>query len=753
MIADPSDAGPGGLPTIAGFRVVREIGRGGMGVVYEAIELALGRRVALKLLAPELSRQSTSVERFRREARAAARLHHTNIVPVFGVGEDAGTCYYVMQFIEGLGLDRIFDRSSRPDQGQQPTLLVPPLSHPVRVEVTEGASEMATGSSGDPTEGQRLAGPPTTGEGRQPAPSSGASDRSHFRTVARIGWHVAEALTYAHGQGILHRDVKPANILIDVQGSAWVADFGLAKAAEGEDGLTLSGDIVGTLRYMSPERIEGRSEVRGDVYALGATLYELITFRPLFGEGNRARLIQKILQEAPPRPRALDRSIPRDLETIVLKAIAKEPSARYATAAAMAEDLRRYRAGEPILARRVGLGEQFWRWSRRNPQVASLLAALAMVLACGFSAMAVLWAKAEAGADAARSSAKIADLHAQSEAQIRAASVLQSARLELDTGSLWARQGRIGRGLLWIDRGMRTAPPEAVNLRRAGLADFSAWAAAVVPSATLRHAKKLYEIDLAPDGRTLVVASGDQLHLWDLETRTRTWAVDARGQGIMVLITADGRRIVVSSEYTGVRLLDAASGAVLRQLTPKEKYHQIAGLTPDQQAVLVYSSLDGEASMISLVDGHTVGKRMAHGGPAEFAPRPRRDACPVLGQGWQASDLECGHRRVGWPTPGGRACDVPFFHASGQRVPRPGVERGWCRRPRGADPEGLRHGDGIASPRDPPAIADHRPGLPAGWPFGPGLRAVRIGPAPRNRHRARSRRHDPGRVTHRWERL
>ena len=179
-----------------------------------------------------------------------------------------------------------------------------------------------------------------------------ASNPVYFRSIARIGRQVAEALAYAHKQGILHRDIKPANLLLDALGNVWVTDFGLAKAFEGEDGLTQTGDIVGTVRFMAPERFDGRSEPRSDVYALGVTLYELLTLRTLFAESNRTKLIERILHDEPVRPRQIDRRIPRDLETIIQKAMAKEPEARYASAAALAEDLRRFLGDRTILAQR-----------------------------------------------------------------------------------------------------------------------------------------------------------------------------------------------------------------------------------------------------------------------------------------------------------------------------------------------------------------------------------------------------------------
>ncbi len=205
------------------------------------------------------------------------------------------------------------------------------------------------------------------------------SEAEYCRSVARVGLQVADALAYAHKQGILHRDIKPSNLLLDLQGTVWVTDFGLAKA-EDADELTHTGDIVGTVRYMAPERFEGSSLPQSDVYALGMTLYEMLTLRPAFGDSNRARLIQRILKEEPPAPRKLDPRIPRDLETVILKAIAHDPARRYATAGELAEDLRRFLADRPIQARRSRLPERFWRWCRRNPAIASLTVIIALLL-------------------------------------------------------------------------------------------------------------------------------------------------------------------------------------------------------------------------------------------------------------------------------------------------------------------------------------------------------------------------------------
>jgi serine/threonine protein kinase/Tfp pilus assembly protein PilF len=358
------DGGGAVTGTLGDFRIIREVGRGGMGVVYEAEQLSLGRRVALKVLPFAATMDPRHLQRFHNEARAAAGLHHTNIVPVYGVGNERGVHYYAMQFIEGRTLaDLIAEQRGAADS------LVPPT-----------AEAQAVPSA-------------TTVPPAAQATSTAPRDSASFRRVAEWGIQAAEALDCAHSLGVVHRDVKPANLLVDTIGRLWVTDFGLAQV-QNDARLTMTGDLVGTLRYMSPEQALAKRVVidhRTDVYSLGATLYELLVLRPAFDGSDRQELLRQIAFEEPRPPRRINRAIPAELETIVRKALEKNPQDRYATAQDLADDLNRFLEDRPIHARRPGLLQRVRKWARRHrPLVASLAAGMlillvmAVVLALGY---------------------------------------------------------------------------------------------------------------------------------------------------------------------------------------------------------------------------------------------------------------------------------------------------------------------------------------------------------------------------------
>ncbi len=377
------EAGGATQQTIGDYRLLREIGRGAMGVVYEAEQCSLDRHVALKVLPWHATASNVAVERFRREAKAAARLHHTNIVPVFEVGQAGEVCFYAMQFIEGRSLDKIVVELRRLQRRDDAS-----LAEVADQEVEPSARSLALSLS-SPVAGPAILLQDTVRVQRDETANAAPQDpqtlslaqsskQHYFRSIARIGQQVAEALAYAHERGVIHRDIKPSNILLDATGVAWVADFGLAKTDD--VALTRSGDILGTIRYMAPERFEGECEPAADVYSLGVTLYELLVLRPPHETAERAELIAHITQRDVPRLRTLDPRISRDLEMIVHKAIEREPSHRYANATALAEDLRRFLADEPILGRRVSVWRRLWRWMRHNRLLATTTLGSAVLL-------------------------------------------------------------------------------------------------------------------------------------------------------------------------------------------------------------------------------------------------------------------------------------------------------------------------------------------------------------------------------------
>lgn len=352
------------------YKILREVGRGGMGIVFEAIHQSLGRRVAIKVLSSSMLGDKKHLARFRREARAAAKLRHTNIVPVFGVGESDDHHYYVMDFIDGLTLRERIESFAADRRNAWPTIDQATADTDGRIQI----------------ESAQL--PPSSTASHSPIVDS--DRQGDHRWAAQIGATICDALDYAHSQGVLHRDIKPANLMVDRSGRVWIADFGLAKLTE-QQAMTATGDIVGTPQYMPPESFEGNYDVRSEIYAVGLTLYELLTLHPAIEGKSPADVIRKATSGVITRPTVHRPELPRDLETIVLKCLAHEPKSRYRSAGDVRDDLHRFLASRPIAARRTGLMGRAVRWSRREPVVASLtsvafglLLALAGVSAIGF---------------------------------------------------------------------------------------------------------------------------------------------------------------------------------------------------------------------------------------------------------------------------------------------------------------------------------------------------------------------------------
>lgn len=343
------DSQPNDLPgTLGDFRVIQEIGRGGMGIVYEAEQISLQRRVALKVLPFAGLLDARRLKRFQNEARAAALLKHPNIVGVYSVGCDRGVHYYAMELIDGRSL----------------------AESGLKVRSTNPATTVIPNYRGVADETARVAGLST---------SATTEKREYFRTLARAGIQAADALSFAHEQGIVHRDIKPSNLIVDREGTLFVADFGLASM-ESNENLTASGDVIGTLRYMSPEQLSGEMvDGRTDVYSLGLSLYELLLGRHAFSAEKRHDLCRCILESEPPALSKEIPAIPTDLATIIHKSISKDRDDRYSSAEQLASDLRRFLAHQPIAARKVSRIEKVIRWTKRNPVVSALATTIALL--------------------------------------------------------------------------------------------------------------------------------------------------------------------------------------------------------------------------------------------------------------------------------------------------------------------------------------------------------------------------------------
>jgi WD40 repeat protein len=560
-VRSPDETPPRGpLPAVPGYEVLCELGRGGMGVVYKARQVALNRVVALKMIRGGAGAGADQLERFRAEALAAARLRHPNIVQVYEVGEHDGLPFIALEFVEGGSLAARLAKGPRP-----------------------------------PAEAAAL--------------------------VALL----ARAMHEAHAKGVVHRDLKPANVLLDSSGSATsgveipkVADFGLARLLD-EAGQTYTGQILGTPSYMAPEQAAGLTKEVGpltDVYALGAILYECLTGRPPFRGADAHDTLRQVRTQEPVAPSHLTPGVPRDLETICLKCLQKEPAQRYAGALDLADDLDRFLDGRPVLARPVGRAGRLWRWARRNPALATagavaFLGLLVAVVTLSGAVVLVSRSRDEAigladrnqrlaneKADLADEKDELANKQtelananlalAEREKDQRKAAERRAVELLLADGYNRGQTEDAARGMLWLARAL----PEAV---KAGTPDLERSIRVHLAGFSHRLHRRRAEIAVdtpflngvafGSDGR-LVLTWGREARLWDAVTGQPRGTLPHPESVMSAAFSPNGKRVVTGCHDRKARLWDVATAKAVGEPWPHANLVDLVAFSPDGKTVL-----------------------------------------------------------------------------------------------------------------------------------------------------------------------
>jgi WD40 repeat protein len=625
------------------FQINRELGRGAYGVVFLAYDPSLGREVALKVPRPEALVSPELRARFRQEARAAAGLDHPNLVPVYEVGEEGPICYIASGYCPGITLSAWLKQRTEP---------VP------------------------------------------------------YRQAAQVMATLAEAVAHAHERGVVHRDLKPGNVLLQSSGLIpKITDFGLAKLAEGNGAdvsQTQTGAILGTPSYMAPEQAGAKKEIgpAADIYALGAILYELLTGRPPFVADSTLEMLVLVRNQEPLAPSRLRPKLPRDLETICLKCLQKEPGRRYSSARALANDLRHYLAGEPIQARPVGTVERWMKWTRRRPTVAALLVGLVMAVSAGLMASSILWLHAEGE----RGRAEMEKRQSQD----------RLVSLRVATGVRMMEEGDLYGSMLWFVKALEEEQggPEREALHRTRIGCVLRQCPRL--SLLLSHPAAVVDAQFSPDGsRIVTVCDGHGAQVWDAasgralspsfgnagpysraafspdgrwivmnggDQTARVWVAPS-GQPVSspmrhtdtvrwAAFSPDGKRVVTASDDRTAQVWDAASGQPLSPpLGHADKVWQ-AAFSPDGQRV-VTASFDRTARVWDALSGQSIYPPLKHPNivyTAAFSGDGRWlvTCCAVQARVWDAL--------TGQPLspplqhPGGNGTSIAAFSPDGKRV-------------------------------------------------------------------------------------